>query len=175
MDKVLHRPSNPGFEPATFQLSQIRGSPNYWLMRRCPNQQEWSLVSIQFSSVISWVIFSLQFVYVCVSVCLSVVCLSVSEQNCSRTAAPIWTRFSLDGCLLHWLEPFQNWWVMTFAWRSRSQWNYFHLSLAASTITLSTPDFVLVYRLWHKPLHSFISLSTSALQNCIKLYRLNYW
>ena len=50
------------------------------------------------------VIFSLQFV--CVSVCLSVcvcVCVCVRlfscEQNSSRTNAPIWTRFSLNGCL----------------------------------------------------------------------------
>ena len=57
------------------------------------------------------VIFSLQFV--CVSVCLCVcvcVCLCVRlfscEQNSSRTDAPIWTRFSLNGCLPHWLEPY---------------------------------------------------------------------
>ena len=53
------------------------------------------------------VIFSMQFV--CVSLC---VCVCVSgtscEQNSSRTNAPIWTRFSLNGCLPHWLEPELN-------------------------------------------------------------------
>ena len=52
------------------------------------------------------VIFSLQFVCVCVflSVCLFV-CVSSSscEQNSSRTDAPIWMLVSLNGCLLHWL------------------------------------------------------------------------
>ena len=60
------------------------------------------------------VIFSLQFVCVsvCVCVCLSVclsVCLCVRhscEQNSSRTNAPIWMRFSLNGCLQHWLETY---------------------------------------------------------------------
>ena len=65
------------------------------------------------------VIFSLQFVcvYVCLCVCLSVcvfVCVCVSDvfkkQNSSRTDEPIWTRFSLNGCLSHWLEPYWNWW-----------------------------------------------------------------
>ena len=51
------------------------------------------------------VIFSLQFV--CVCVCLSVcVCVSVSEQNSNRTDASIWTRVSLNGCLLHWLKSY---------------------------------------------------------------------
>ena len=61
------------------------------------------------------VIFSLQFV--CVSVCLSVcvcVCVCVQlfscEQNSSRTDAPIWTRFSLNGCLYHLLGPYWIWW-----------------------------------------------------------------
>ena len=55
------------------------------------------------------VIFSLQFVcvWVCVSVCVS----NFScEQNSSRTDAPIWTRFSLNGCLPHWLGPYWIWW-----------------------------------------------------------------
>ena len=56
-------------------------------------------------------IFSLQFV--CVCVCLSV-CLSVCP------ALFLWTKFqpndcgwmwfSLNSCLLHWLEPYRNWW-----------------------------------------------------------------
>ena len=35
---------------------------------------------------------------------------SACEQNSSRTDEPIWTRFSLNGCLTHWLEPYWNWW-----------------------------------------------------------------
>ena len=54
-------------------------------------------------------IFSLQFV--CVSVCLSVCVSGYScEQNSSRTDTLIWTRFSLNGCLHHWLGPYWNWW-----------------------------------------------------------------
>ena len=49
------------------------------------------------------------YVYVCVWVCLSV-WVSVSEQNSSRTDDPIWTRFSLNGCLLLWLRHNWNWW-----------------------------------------------------------------
>ena len=45
---------------------------------------------------------------VCVSVCL---CVRIScEQNSSRTDEPIWTQFSLNGCLQHWLRPYWNWW-----------------------------------------------------------------
>ena len=40
------------------------------------------------------------------SVCLSV-CLSVSEQNTSRMYAPFWTRFLLNGCLLHCSDPIE--------------------------------------------------------------------
>ena len=57
------------------------------------------------------VIFLLQFV--CLSVCVWVcvfVCVCVCEQNSSRTKAPIWMRFSLNSCLLHWLGPYWNWW-----------------------------------------------------------------
>ena len=40
----------------------------------------------------------------CLSVCM---CVWIScEQNSSRTDAPIWTRFSLNGCLPHWLKPY---------------------------------------------------------------------
>ena len=45
---------------------------------------------------------------VCVCVCMCVcvcVCVCVCEKNSSRTDAPIWMRFSLNGCLLHWLDP----------------------------------------------------------------------
>ena len=37
-----------------------------------------------------------------VSVCVRV-CLSVNEQNSRQTDAPIWTRYSLNCCLLYWL------------------------------------------------------------------------
>ena len=47
--------------------------------------------------------------YFSLSVCLSV-CVCVCEQNSSRTNAPIWMRFSLNSCLLHWLKPYWNWW-----------------------------------------------------------------
>ena len=53
------------------------------------------------------VVFSLQFfsVYVCLSVCVS-----VNEQNSSRTDAPIWTWFSLIGLLIA-LARTQSKWV----------------------------------------------------------------
>ena len=46
-------------------------------------------------------------VCLCVNVCVSV-CVSENscEQNSSWTDAPIWMRFSLNGCLLHWLKPY---------------------------------------------------------------------
>ena len=53
-------------------------------------------------------LFSL-YVFMCLSVCLSVclcICVSISEQNSSRADEPIWTRFSLNGCLLYWLGPY---------------------------------------------------------------------
>ena len=50
------------------------------------------------------VVFSLQFVSVCVCdgvcACLMFPC----EQYSSRTDVPIWTRFSLNCCLPHWLK-----------------------------------------------------------------------
>ena len=55
--------------------------------------------------------------YICIAVCLWVcvsvfvcVCVSVSEQNTSQRDALIWTRFSLNGCLPHWLEPYWDCW-----------------------------------------------------------------
>ena len=48
-------------------------------------------------------------VCVCVSVCVSVR-LNSCEQNSNRTDEPIWTQFSLNGCLEHWLKPYWNWW-----------------------------------------------------------------
>ena len=55
------------------------------------------------------VIFSLQFVCVCVSVCVSG---NFCEQNSSRTDAPIWTQFSRNGCFPHWLKPYWIWWPL---------------------------------------------------------------
>ena len=46
-------------------------------------------------------------IYMCVCLCLFV-CLSVSRQNSSRTDTLIWTQFSLNTCLLHWLAPYWN-------------------------------------------------------------------
>ena len=55
------------------------------------------------------VIFSLQFVSVCV--CVSVCVSNFScEQSSSRTDAPILKRFSLNVCLAHWLRSYWNWW-----------------------------------------------------------------
>ena len=48
-------------------------------------------------------------VFVCVCVCVCVRHFAC-EQNSRRTDAPIWTRFSLNGCLLYWLEPYWNLW-----------------------------------------------------------------
>ena len=55
------------------------------------------------------VIFSLQFVCVFLSVCVCIR-LIACEQNSSQTDALIWTRFSLNGCLSHWVESYWNWW-----------------------------------------------------------------
>ena len=67
-----------------------------------------------YTSLKSWrgCIFTPVFLCVCVCVCVSVcLCVLIScEQSSSQTDAPIWTRFSLDGCVLHWLGPYWNWW-----------------------------------------------------------------
>ena len=47
---------------------------------------------------------------VCLSVCLSVCPMFSYEQNSSRTDVPIWTQFSLNGCLLQSLKPYWNRW-----------------------------------------------------------------
>ena len=73
---------------------------------------------------------------VCVSVCLSV-CVSGSacEQNSSRTDTPIWTWFSLNGCLLHWLKPYWNWWPWV---KGQSHSDFFlHNSLLTSLLYIS--------------------------------------
>ena len=45
---------------------------------------------------------------VCVRLCVCVFG-SACEHNASRTDAPISMQFLLNGCLLHWLEPYGNW------------------------------------------------------------------
>ena len=66
-----------------------------------------------YTSTKSWrgYIFTPVCLCVCVSVCLSV-CVSGTfcEQNSSRMNAPIWTRFSLNGCFSDWLGPYWIWW-----------------------------------------------------------------
>ena len=52
------------------------------------------------------IVFSLQFVSVCV--CVSG---SACEQHFSQMDEPIWTWFLLHGCLLHWLNSYWNWWL----------------------------------------------------------------
>ena len=52
------------------------------------------------------------FISVCLCVCVCVcLCVRIScEQNSSWTDAPIWTRVLLNGCLVHWLKHYWNWW-----------------------------------------------------------------
>ena len=66
-----------------------------------------------YTSTKSWRGYIFTAVCLCVCVCLSVclcVWLNSCEQNSSRTDEPIWTRFSLNGGLEHWLKPYWNWW-----------------------------------------------------------------
>ena len=51
------------------------------------------------------------FTSVYLSVCVYM-CVCLCEHKSSRTDAWIWTRFSLNGCLPYWLEPFWNWWPL---------------------------------------------------------------
>ena len=87
------------------------------------------------------VIISLQFVCVCVCMCVSVcvcVCLYVSEQNSRWTDAMIWTWFSLNGCLSHWLEPYWNWWPLVNGQGHSDVLSIFlHISLLTSPLCIS--------------------------------------
>ena len=65
-----------------------------------------SVVSLHLHEIVEGLYFLLQFVCVCVCLCVRNSC----EQNSSRTDAPIWMQFSLNGCLSHWLEPYWNGW-----------------------------------------------------------------
>ena len=72
--------------------------------------------------------------YVCVSVCLCVcecVWMLVNKIPVVRMH-----QFSLNGCLLYWLEPYWYWWPWI---KSRSQWSnlYFFLYNSLSTSSLS--------------------------------------
>ena len=71
------------------------------------------LMSQNYTSTKSWRGYIFTSVCLCVCVCVCV-CLCVRlfscEQNSSRTIAPIWMRFSLNSCLLHWLGQYWNWW-----------------------------------------------------------------
>ena len=109
------------------QHLQFRGSWNFWSI-----SSEflfllfiYGVIGLSFYTSLrehAGVIFSLQFVCVCVFlfVCLSV-CLSLSEQNYSRMDGPIWTRFSLDSCLPHayLLELFWNLWPWVKGFKSQ--------------------------------------------------------
>ena len=71
------------------------------------------------------------FTYITRFVCL---CVQFScEQNSSRTDAPIWTRFSLNGCFLHWLGPYWIWWPWLKG--QRSQWRNTHFFIHNSLLT----------------------------------------
>ena len=86
------------------------------------------------------VIFSLTAVCLCVclSVCLSVQhCLWTKSQR-KRMSSPIWTRFSLNGCLPHWLKPYRYWWPLV---KGQGQWRnshfFLHNSLLISLLCIS--------------------------------------
>ena len=66
-----------------------------------------------YTYMISWrgYIFIAVRLCVCVCVCESVALCVCQWTNFQPNCAPIWTRFLLDGCLLHWLEPYWNWWL----------------------------------------------------------------
>ena len=78
--------------------------------------------------------FLLQFV--CLCVCLFV-CVCVCEQNSSRTNAPIWMRFSLNICLLHWLGPYWNWWPLVKGQGHSGAISILHNSLLTSLLCIS--------------------------------------
>ena len=102
------------------ELVLARGNAIYIYIIITPPRNQWG------------VIFSLQFVCLCVSVC---VCDSPCEQNSSRTDASIYTRFSLNVCFTHWLEPNWNWWL----WVTVAKNPFFlHNSLSTSLMRIST-------------------------------------
>ena len=82
-------------------LPEIMGpSYKYWTLQKDPFIDLFLLLSF-YTSTKSWR------GYIFITVCT---CVRVSESVCQWTKAPIWTRFSLNGCLRHWLGPYWNWW-----------------------------------------------------------------
>ena len=75
----------------------------FWTLSRSTRAAN---VSTFYTSTKSWRCYI--FTAVCLCVCVR---LFSCEQNFSRTDALIWTRFSLNGCLMHWLRPYWNWWL----------------------------------------------------------------
>ena len=72
-------------------------------------KRKWTQLQLIFLPTKSWMGYI--FIAACLCVCLSVcLCLNACEQNSSRTDAPIWTQFLLNGCLIYWLELYGNWW-----------------------------------------------------------------
>ena len=65
---------------------------------------QWHVINFTPPRNLGGVLFSLQFVCLCVSPMFS--CL----KNSSWTDEQIWTQFSLNGCLPHWLKPYWNLW-----------------------------------------------------------------
>ena len=78
------------------------------------------------------------FAYVCV--CLRV-CVSVGERNSIRWYAPIWTWFSLNGCLPHWLNSYWYWWPGVNGQGHSDVISIFslHNSLLTSVLCISAP------------------------------------
>ena len=85
------------------------------------------------------------------------VCMSGStcEQKSSQTDAPIWTRFLLNDCFLHWLGPCWNWWPCV-----KGQGHSDSISIFSSWFSFNFPT---VY------LSSLMSVYISALLCLIKL------
>ena len=72
--------------------------------------------------------------FVCVSVCM----MSACEQNYSRTDTLIWTQFSLNGCLAHWLGLYWNWWPWVKGQGHSDVTSFFlHNSLLSSLLCIS--------------------------------------
>ena len=83
----------------------------------------------------------------CLCVCVSVCLLFSCEQNSSRTDKSIWSRFSLNGCLLHWLKPYWNWW--TWDERSRSQWHNIHFLIIVCYLPYRVSPLSYVRSIWN--------------------------
>ena len=94
-------------------------------------------------------IFTAVCLYVCLSVCVCVR-LNSCEQNSSRTDEPIRTRFSLNGCLQHWLGPYWNWWPWVKGQGHRVVIPIFLLnSLLTSLLSISTLLCPIKMKFWY--------------------------